>query len=77
MITAKEARCIIESGEYQKAKEQYEFIEKQIQKAITEGKFSITIEGSLIDTNKSILKDLGYKIDYGNQYNEHYVSIAW
>lgn len=52
-------------------------IAMQINKAISNGRFSITCNGSLLPETKSKLEELGYDISVGRQYNETYCSISW
>jgi hypothetical protein len=77
MISAKEAREIVEKGKYQKSQEQLKQIEKQIEIAIKNGRSSISGDGTIETANQKTLKDLGYKIETGTQYNKIYYSISW
>lgn len=52
-------------------------LEKQINQAISNGKFSISNDGCLQPETTLRLQDLGYKITTGNQYNEQYYCISW
>lgn len=52
-------------------------LSKLIRDAITDGKFSISAEGSLKSETRKKLEELGYKVKTGTQYNEPYYSISW
>lgn len=52
-------------------------LEKQIDEAISNGKFSISNDGYLQSETKDRLEELGYKVSTGSQYNESYYSISW
>jgi len=72
-----EARRLIERGEYEKASKQAEQISLLIQEAISEGKCSISGEGSLEMPVIKKLEEKDYKCKSGSQYNENYWSISW
>lgn len=77
MITAKEARKVIDEGKYDKAVQQWKLIEEKILSAIENGEANIVLYGILERKNKNILEGLGYAIHVGSQYNKSYFSIAW
>ena len=52
-------------------------LEKQIDEAISNGKFSISNDGYLQSETKERLEELGYKVSTRSQYNESYYSISW
>ena len=52
-------------------------LSKLIRDAITDGKFSISAEGSLKSETRKKLEELGYKVKTGTKYNEPYYSISW
>ena len=52
-------------------------ISTRILDAIADGKFSISGDGCLQHETLQRLKELGYKMDTGSQYNELYWSIGW
>lgn len=52
-------------------------ITKQIEEAISNGKFSICNDGILQHTTQERLESLGYKVETGSQYNESYYSVSW
>ena len=52
-------------------------LSKLIRDAIADGKFSISEDGCLKPEIRKKLKELGYKVETGSQYNESYYSISW
>ena len=50
---------------------------KEIYNAISEGKYEVPIEGTISKTAKDRLKELGYFVDCGSQYNQSYARISW
>lgn len=52
-------------------------ISEKISKAIANGKFSIDSDGYLVPETEQRLKELGYKVETGVQYNEAYWIISW
>ena len=77
MISAKEARqksiyreLLITSGEYSK-------IEKLIDKATDNGKYSVSQDGVLSSGCINHLESLGYDVETGIQYNEPWYCIKW
>lgn len=52
-------------------------ISKKIKKAIADGKFSISGDGSLKHELIEKLKGLGYKVEIGCPRNDPYWSISW
>lgn len=77
MISAKEAREIVELGQNEKAVEQMEQIEWEINNAINNGHYNIGINGYIEKANRTKLESLGYRIETGSQYNESYFTISW
>ena len=77
MISATEARfkaiVTIQKGLTDELKK----ITEEIQEAIAKGKFEIHNEGCLSDETKKVLKENGYKIETGSQYNQSYYFIRW
>lgn len=51
--------------------------EKQINKAIFDGRFSISNNGFLESVTEQKLKELGYKVTTYAQYNESSYTISW
>lgn len=52
-------------------------IEQRINEAIEDGKYKIEGCGDLPYEVEKKLRELGYKIKTGVQYNEHYYRISW
>ena len=52
-------------------------VNSAIQKAIKEGKYSVTLDGHIRPGTKEWLKGLGYKLQTGSQYNKSYTCIKW
>ena len=52
-------------------------LEKQINKAVSYGRFSISNNGYLESMTEQKLKELGYKVTTYNQYNESSYTISW
>ncbi len=77
MISANEARTKVTNAITDSALKQWVEIENKVNKAIKDNKFSITIDGNIIWTNKIKLEALGYKIISGSQKNEYYTCIEW
>lgn len=74
MISAEEARKQNKNYKIQITKE-IEAIEKKILNAITKGENHVCIEPAISTGAKQMLKQLGYKVEYGRQYNELYTII--
>jgi hypothetical protein len=77
MKTAKKARGIVYNAIDEKSIKEWKMLEAEIEKAINKHQYSTTIDGRITSGNAKKLKDLGYKIDYGTQYNQSFVSISW
>lgn len=77
MISAKQARK--QSEQYSKSEldKEIEMIEQKILYATIQGKNYVYIEPAISTSAKQMLKQLGYKIEYGQQYNESYTNIEW
>ena len=52
-------------------------ISKLISSAISQGTFSICREGRLCPETILELKNLGYMVEQGSQYNQSYYTIKW
>lgn len=52
-------------------------ISTEIRNAVTDGKFSISRDGSLKPEIRKKLEEFGYKVEIGTQHNESYYSISW
>lgn len=77
MIPAKEARKIVEQGQNERAIAQLEQIEWELEHAIENGKFNVSLDGVIEAANRLKLETLGYKVSTGSQYNESYFTISW
>ncbi len=77
MISASEARKKTENNINNGTTRELSEIMRQIEKAITNGKFSISNDGYLQSETEQKLEELGYKIKTGSQYNESYYSVSW
>ena len=77
MIPAKEARKIVEQGQNERAIAQLEQIEWELENAIQNGKFNVSLDGVIEAANRRKLESLGYKVSAGSQYNESYFTISW
>ncbi len=79
MISAREAR----EETYKKIESNMEneliLVEKKIKEAMNNGDktYSICYDGTLQQETIARLRVLGYKVEYGSQYNESYYMISW
>lgn len=77
MIVAKDAKTKTYEAINDCATEELRFISTEIDRAIKEGKFSISAEGTIGHTTRHRLEELGYKVIIGSQYNQSYYKISW
>ena len=77
MISAKEARKQSEQNKQDILNKEMAIIEEEINKAIVKGQDYTYIGSAISSRVKQILEQLGYKVEYGQQYNESYTSIEW
>ncbi len=77
MISASEARKKTENNINSCVTKELSEIMRQIEKAISNGKFSISNDGYLQSVTEQRLEELGYKVTTGSQYNEGYYSVSW
>ena len=79
MISALEARKQSRQNIEEKNKVMLDEIERNIQKAIIDGKFALVSEGDLSPEIQTILRTLGYKykVDMEGQYQQSYYTISW
>lgn len=77
MISAKQARKQSEQYFQSELDKEIEMIEQKILYAITQGKNCVYIESAISTSTKQMLEQLGYKVKYGQQYNESYTNIEW
>lgn len=52
-------------------------VEEQINKAIAAGKFALYGDGYLSIEVQRRLRELGYEVQTGIQYNESYYTVSW
>ena len=77
MISANQAREQSEHYFESKLDKEIEIIEQKILYATTQGKNCVYIEPGISTNAKQMLKQLGYKVEYGQQYNTSYTNIEW
>lgn len=77
MISAKEAREQTELNLNQEDERMLIVIEKGIRDEIDCNRTSFNGLGYLSNNVKNKLKQLGYVVEQGSQYNEQYYSISW
>ena len=77
MLSAVEARKQSLQNFEEKRKEMFYEIERNIRKAIATGKFKITSDGDIPQEVQIDLRELGYRVDVGCQYNQSYYTISW
>ena len=75
--SAEEARRSVENGVYEKALEQMAKIQTLIFEAISNGKQTVSGDGTLEPSVKKVLEEKGYRCSAGSQYNETYWSVSW
>lgn len=77
MISAQESKIRTQDNIDDFTKKKLLELETNIETAIKIGQFATTIDGTLEPYIKSQLENLGYKVDFGSQYNEPYYTISW
>ncbi len=77
MITANEAREKTELARQSDTKREMERIEHEIEQAISKGDNNIALDGAISHTTAKCLRNLGYEVHTGSQYNESYFTIKW
>ena len=77
MISAKEARGQSEDKLMSDDEKQLHKLEGYIKTAINNGHRDVSKNGTLSKTVVNKLKELGYEVRQGSQYNEDYYSISW
>lgn len=77
LLTAKEAREKTLDNIKNGATRELAIINAQIEDAILDGRYSISNEGCLLFSTSERLKELGYRITTGSQYNQEYYTISW
>ncbi len=74
---AHEARRIVDEGQYQKALDQAQHVQRLIADAIARGQKYVGGDGTFELPVKQKLQEMGYQVSVGNQYNEPYWSVSW
>ena len=77
MLSASEAKKKTLNNIKECTTKELSMLEKQINQAISNGKFAISNDGCLQSETKERLTELGYKVITGSQRNEYYYSISW
>ena len=77
VISAKEANTKTFEVISNRASKELDEIMNNIQNEINEGHFYYSDSGYLNEVTKKRLKELGYEVKTGSQYNEPYYSISW
>jgi len=77
VISAEKAREMTKEALDNCTTKELQKILKEIYNAISEGKYEVPIEGSISKIAINRLKELGYLIDCGSQYNQAYARISW
>ena len=77
LLTANEAYKKTKDNIKECVTEELSKLEKLINEAVANGKFSISNDGYLQAETTDRLGELGYKVSTGNQYNEPYYVISW
>lgn len=77
LMNAKEAREETNKILNECLTQEFFMIERRINNAIRNGEYSINQNGKLSAYAQSKLKQLGYEVKIGTQYNESYYTINW
>lgn len=77
LMSAQEARDLVRAGKAKVDQESYAKAVAEINKAIEAGKLGIDLKTTLTGPAKAKLEAKGYKVTYGNQYNESYTYVDW
>lgn len=77
MISSDEARKKTENNINNCVTKELSEIMEKIDKAIVNGRFSISNDGYLESQIRKKLEEFGYKVETGSQYNESYYSVSW
>ena len=77
MISAMEARSIVEEIQARALTEELKRVENLINEAVQKGEFKVYVGGVLKEETKNVLKNLGYSIEVGGRYNEIDTVIEW
>ena len=77
MISASDAKRRTQEQLNYMASIEVDNVMEQIEKAISNGKFVLYMDGSLSKHCRETLEKLGYKVGSGSQYNESYYTVSW
>lgn len=77
MLSASEAKKKTQDSINDRVTKELDKLNKQIDKAIARGSFSISNDGILQSETSKRLESLGYRVQTGSQYNESYYNISW
>ena len=77
MISADDAREKTEAIRNSVVERELERIEHEIDEAIRKGDNNIALDGSISPLAANHLRQLGYEVCTGSQYNESYFTIKW
>ena len=77
MISAAEARGKTEAVRNNGVEREMEKIEHEIEEAIRNGDNNIALDGTISHPTANYMRQLGYEVQTGSQYNESYFTIKW
>lgn len=77
MISANEAREKTEAVRNNGVERELEKIEHEIEEAIRNGDNNIGLDGTISHPAANYMRQLGYEVHTGSQYNESYFTIKW
>lgn len=77
LMTAKQAKNFMRAYKEDYIKGQLKFINCKIFDAIQQGDDFVIMDGDIDKRIEMTLKNLGYKVDKNQQYNEIYTKISW
>ncbi len=77
MISAKEAREKTEAVKNNGIESELKRIENSIEKAVSKGDNNIVLDDTISHPTANYLRQLGYDVYIGIQYNEPYFTIKW
>lgn len=77
MISANEAREKTEAVRNNGVERELERIEHEIEEAIRNGDNNIALDGTISHQTANYMRQLGYEVHTGSQYNESYFTIKW
>jgi hypothetical protein len=75
--TAQQAREMVENAMINKERKEFEYVSDLILTAINNNQTDVNGDGRLILATTEKLKELGYKVKTGSQYNQSFYSIHW